>query len=276
MEGEFQDILYQKHHRVKGAAWITINRPEVRNAFRDQTLREMAKAVEDAVTDPQVGVIVITGAGDKAFCAGADVQWLRESQSKSSTGRLELDAHAGLDRCLKPVIARVNGFAIGGGHHMAYFCDFTIAAEHAVFGQVGPRVSSPATGLTVAYLTLVVGAKRAREVWMLARRFTAAQALQMGLVNRVVPVDRLDDEVDQWCREILALSPACLRMLKASFLSMVQSFAGSFRRDWVGEFAPNFYESGEGNEGKNAFLESRAPDFSKFSRATGYFEPWER
>jgi 2-ketocyclohexanecarboxyl-CoA hydrolase len=263
---DFQDIILQKHHRVRGAAWITINRPDVMNAFTGRTLREMREAVADACADPEVGVLVITGAGERAFCAGGDLRWLQEVQREGAAAASPEDPHAGIEDCMKPVIARVNGYAIGGGNHLAYFCDFTIASENATFAQVGPRVGSPAAGYFVAYLTHVVGAKKAKEIWMLCRRYSAAEALAMGLVNAVVPLDKLDEEVDRWCEELLAKSPSCLKVLKASFRTLYQPLREGPERDWVGELAPDFFASGEADEGKNAFLERREPDFSRFPR----------
>ncbi|MDO8616064.1 MAG: enoyl-CoA hydratase-related protein [Dehalococcoidia bacterium] len=263
---DFQDILYQKHHRVRGAAWITINRPDVMNSFTGRTLTEMRSAVDDAGGDPAVGVIVITGAGDRAFCAGGDVRWLQEVQHAGAADAAPMDPHAGIEDCLKPVIARVNGYAIGGGNHMAYFADFTIASEQATFAQVGPRVGSPAAGHFVAYLTHVVGAKKAKEIWMLCHRYSAQEAREMGLVNVVVPHARLDEEVDKWCQELMQKSPACLKILKASFRELYRPLREGSGRDWVKEIAPNFYSSGEADEGKNAFLARREPDFSPFPR----------
>ncbi len=263
---EFTDILYQKHHRVSGAAWITINRPQSLNAFTGHTLDEMRQAVEDACADPQVGVIVITGSGDRAFSAGGDIKWLLETQREDSPAVMPADPHAGIEDCLKPVIARVNGYCIGGGNHLAYFCDFTIACqEHARFAQVGPRVGSPAAGYFVAYLTYVVGAKKAKEMWMLTRQYDAQEALDMGLINAAVPHERLDEEVDNWCRELLRKSPSCLKILKASFRTVYEALKAQ-RRDWVREIAPDFFKSGEADEGKKAFLERREPDFSRFPR----------
>jgi 2-ketocyclohexanecarboxyl-CoA hydrolase len=263
---DFKDIIYQKHHRVQGAAWITINRPEVMNSFTGDTLREMRQAVEDACADTSVGVIVITGAGERAFCAGGDVKWLQAAQQEGSSASGGLDPHAGIEECLKPVIARVNGYSIGGGNHMAYHADFTIAAEHAQFSQVGPRIGSPASGSWVNYLVHVVGAKKAREMWMLCRRYSAQEALQMGLVNTVVPYDKLDEEVDKWCRELMAKSPSCLKILKASFLAEYEPLRETSKRNWVQEIAPDFFRTGEADEGKNAFKERREPDFSKYPR----------
>jgi len=257
---EFKDVLYE----IKGeVAWITINRPKQLNAFTGDTLKELMLAFEDAAADP-VGVVVLTGAGDRAFCAGGDVNWERE-------GGLERQVlepymmHLTVSRCPKPVIARVNGYAIGGGNHLAYFCDFTIAAEHAIFGQNGPRVGSPAGGPIVSYLARVVGHKRAREMWMLCRRYTARQALDWGLANAVVPADQLDAEVARWCDELLALSPTCLRILKASFVAEFESVLGqgdAVRRLVV---TPEFWRE-EQQEGARAFLEKRRPDFSRFRR----------
>jgi len=263
---DFEHILYEKHQRVRGAALITINRPDVMNAFTGQTLTEMKEAVEDASADPEVGVVVITGAGDRAFCAGGDVRWLQEVQQEGAGAPAPVDPHAGIEDCLKPVIARVNGYAVGGGNHLAYFADFTIASERATFAQVGPRVGSPAAGYFVAYLTHVVGAKKAKEIWMLTRRYNAQEALEMGLVNAVVPHEKLDEEVDRWCEELMRKSPSCLKILKASFRTLYQPLREASRRDWVKEIAPAFYRSGEADEGKNAFLERREPDFARYPR----------
>ncbi len=270
---DFKDIIYDKHHRVQGAAWITINRPQVMNAFTGDTLLEMRQAVEDACADTSVGVIVVTGAGERAFCAGGDVKWLQEAQQEGGSAAGGLDPHAGIEDCLKPVIARVNGYCIGGGNHMAYHADFTIASENAQFSQVGPRIGSPASGSWVSYLVHVVGAKKAREMWMLCRRYSAQEALQMGLVNAVVPYDKLDEEVDNWCRELMAKSPSCLKILKASFLAEYEYLRETSKRDWVGEIAPDFFRSGEADEGKNAFKERREPDFSRYPRASGVYTP---
>ena len=272
---QFKEVLYEKHHRVQGAAWITINRPQVMNAFTGDTLSEMKQAVEDANADESVGVIVITGAGDRAFCAGGDVKWLAQVQQEGSWGRPDFDPHAGIEDCLKPVIARVNGHAVGGGNHLAYFCDFTIASENATFRQVGPRVGSPAAGHWVTFLTWVVGHKKAREMWMLCRRYSAQEAHQMGLVNAVVPPDKLDEEVDRWCEELMAKSPSCLKILKATFRSVYDPLREGSRRNWVQEFAPDFFKTGEADEGKNAFLERREPDYRQYPRAGGVYKAKE-
>ena len=260
MPRDFKDILYERRGEV---AWITINRPKQLNAFTGDTLKELMLAFEDAGAD-DVGVIVLTGAGTRAFCAGGDVNWEKE-------GGLERQVlepymlHLTVARCPKPVIARVNGYAVGAGNHLAYFCDFTIAAEHAIFGQNGPRVGSPACGPIVSYSARILGHKRAREMWMLCRRYTAKQALEWGLANAVVPLDKLDEEVSRWCDELLALSPTCLRILKASFVDEFESILGqgdAVRRLVV---TSEFWKE-EQQEGARAFLEKRRPDFSRFRR----------
>ena len=252
----FSDILYQK---ADGVARITINRPEAYNAFTDVTLREMNLALDDASTDHEVGVVVLTGSGRNAFCAGGDVFW----EAQGGLERIPFNINDRIGQCPKPVLARVNGYAIGAGNHMAYHCDFTIAAEHAIFGQNGPRVGSPASGETVSFLSHVVGHKRAREMWMLSRRYTAQQAQDWGLVNAVVPYQQLDEEVQRWCQELLALSPTCLKILKASFEAEFDYLRG------MGErirrmVAPNYFRTGEQQEGAAAFLERRPPDFSRW------------
>lgn len=255
----FTDILYEKRNQV---ARITINRPHAYNAFTGHTMDELALAIHDAGVDPEIGVVVLTGSGDKAFCAGGDITWERE-------GGLELlvlrpyNLNTIIGRCLKPVIARVNGFAVGAGNHIAYFCDLTIAAEHAIFGQNGPRVGSPAGGHVVSYLSHVVGQKRAREMWYLCRRYTAQQALEWGLANAVVPYERLDEEVDRWCQELLTLSPTCLKILKASFEGEFDYLRGQTDQ-FRAMIDPNYFRSGEQMEGANAFLERRRPNFAKF------------
>lgn len=254
MASHFHDVLY---HKADGIARITINRPETYNAFTDVTLREMNEALEDAKNDREVGVVVITGSGRNAFCSGGDVFW----EAQGGLERIPFNINDRIGQCLKPVVARVNGYAIGAGNHMAYHCDFTIAAEHAIFGQNGPRVGSPASGETVSFLSHVVGHKRAREMWMLCRRYTAWQAYEWGLANAVVPYDKLDEEVDRWCRELLALSPTCLKVLKASYEADVDYLRGM--GDKIrSTVAPNYFRTGEQQEGAAAFLERRPPDFA--------------
>ncbi len=254
----FNDILYEKQSNV---ATITINRPKQLNAFTGDTLNELALAIEDAGDDENIGAVVLTGSGDRAFCVGGDINWEKDGGLERQV--LEpYSMHIAVSRCPKPVIARVNGFAIGGGNHLAYYCDFTIAAEHAVFGQNGPRVGSPASGATVNYSARILGHKRAREMWMLCRKYSAQQMLQWGLVNAVVPMAQLDEEVRKWCDEILMLSPTCLRVLKASFVSDVDPLFGSgdaIRRHIL---PPDFYQT-EQQEGARAFLEKRKPNFWK-------------
>jgi 2-ketocyclohexanecarboxyl-CoA hydrolase len=255
---DFKDIIYEKRGAV---AWITINRPKQLNAFTADTLNELTLAFEDAGTAKGVGVVVLTGAGEKSFCAGGDINWEKDGGLQRQMIEPYL-MHVTVSRCPRPVIARVNGYAIGGGHHLAYFCDFTIAADHAMFGQNGPRVGSPANGPIVNYLARIIGQKRAREIWMLARRYTAQQVLEWGLVNAVVPMAELDAEVQKWCDELLALSPTCLKLLKASFVSDFNQMLGyddALKRLVI---TKRFWE--EQQEGASAFLEKRKPDFSKF------------
>lgn len=262
---QFKDVLYDKKDHV---ARITINRPEALNAHTDVTLTEIIAALADASKDPSIGVVVITGAGDRAFCAGGDVRWENEGGLERMSVSEPADIHGALRRCNKPVIAAVKGYAIGGGNHLAYFCDLTIAADNAIFGQNGPRVGSPAEGLTPSYLARVIGAKRAREMWYLCRRYTAEQALQMGLVNQVVPLESFDDEVDALCQELLDLSPTCLRILKASFdadFDYMRGYRFGSMQAWL---APNYYDSEESKEGSQAFLDKRKPDFRQFLTAT--------
>ena len=266
-ELQFNDILYDKRTRKAGGrmARITINRPQVRNAFTDMTVKELARAFDDASNDAMVGVVVLTGAGDEAFCAGGDIKWEGE---RSRTQFFMDDAPNRMLRfCRKPVIAAIKGWAIGGGHHMAYFCDFSIAAENAKFGQNGPVVGSPADGYIVRYLVSVVGAKRAREIWMLCRRYNAQQALEMGLVNVVVPLDKMDAEIEKWADEILSKSPECIEILKATFDSEVDEMAGTMRR-FVSMMYPKFPLGPEVQEAQKAFWEKRPPDFWKL-RAGG-------
>jgi dihydroxynaphthoic acid synthetase len=256
----YDDITYEADG---GIARLTIARPEVLNAFTGKTLAELTDAYGTIKDDPGVSVVVLTGAGERSFSAGGDVNaeaegWLDDHGGEKDMKRL----YAAMRASRKPTIARVNGYAIGGGHHLAYLCDFTIAADHAIFGQNGPRVASPAQGWLVSYLVRVIGAKRAREVWMLCRRYDAQQALAWGLVNAVVPLAELDAEVQRWCDDMLALSPTSLKVLKASFDDeYLQLRELQDDKDYVEELNPGFWESGEQLEGANAFLEKRRPDF---------------
>jgi 2-ketocyclohexanecarboxyl-CoA hydrolase len=253
----FQDILYEKRD---GVATITINRPKVLNAFRAETVEEMLEAMRDADNDDAVGVIVLAGAGDRAFCSGGD----NSSRDGGYGGRglvgLPIEElHSAIRDSRKPVIAKVQGYAIGGGNVLATVCDLTIASEKAVFGQVGPRVGSVDPGWGTAYLSRLVGEKRAREIWFLCRRYTAAEALQMGLVNKVVPADQLDAEVEAWCREILALSPTAIAIAKRSFNADSENIKGIGALGF--ESLALYYNTEEAKEGTQAFLEKRRPDF---------------
>ncbi len=262
--GEYEDI---KYHKFDGIAKITINRPEVRNAFRPQTVMEMSAALDEARNDPQIGVIILTGEGEKAFCSGGDQRVRGEAGYKDNEGvhRLNvLDFQRQIRTCPKPVIAMVAGYAIGGGHVLHLMCDLTIAADNAVFGQTGPKVGSFDAGYGSAYLARIVGQKKAREIWFLCRQYNAQQALDMGLVNTVVPLDKLEEETVQWCREILANSPMAIRVLKSAMNADCDGQAGL--QELAGNATMLYYMSEEGQEGRNAFLEKRKPDFSKFKR----------
>ncbi|GMW00348.1 MAG: 1,4-dihydroxy-2-naphthoyl-CoA synthase [Candidatus Hydrogenedentota bacterium] len=264
--GDYTDIKY--HKCEEGIAKITINRPEVRNAFRPQTVDEMSAALHDARFDANVGVIVLTGEGPLAFCSGGD-QRIRGTAGyvDSNTGahRLNvLDFQRQMRTCPKPIIAMVAGYAIGGGHILHMLADLTIAADNAVFGQTGPKVGSFDAGYGSAYMARIIGQKKAREIWFLCRQYSAQQALDMGLVNTVVPLDRLEEETIQWCREILANSPIALRCIKAAMNADCDGQAGL--QELAGDATMLFYMSEEGQEGRNAFLEKRKPDFSKFPR----------
>jgi 2-ketocyclohexanecarboxyl-CoA hydrolase len=256
----YQDILYEQQG---GVARITINRPKFYNAFRGETLQEMADAYRRIKDDRQVGVVVLTGTGEKAFCSGGDVHWEAQGSLEGEAMRLVDELYTAMRNSFRPTIARVNGYAIGGGNHLAYTCDFTVAADHAIFGQNGPRVGSPANAYYVSYLARVVGHKRAREMWMLCRRYSAQQALQWGLANAVVPLVELDQEVQRWCDELLALSPTCLKVLKAAFDDEYLALR-NHRRNYLAEINPAFFTSGEQMEGANAFREKRPPDFRRF------------
>jgi dihydroxynaphthoic acid synthetase len=261
----YTDITYEVASNI---AWLTINRPNKLNAYRPQTLKEMIAAIETASGDPSCGVIVLSGAGERAFSAGGDVEI--ENEETFTAGADALDAlNMQLYRTFwdnrKPIIAMVDGYAIGGGNHMAYFCDFTIASSRSVFGQNGPRVASPAQGWQVAQAIAVLGTKRAKEMWMLCRRYTAAQALEWGLINAVVEPEELKAEVQRWADELLALSPTTLHLVKRSFDEWLSPNRDVFEgRHLVDELHPDFYSSGEQTEGASAFMEKRKADFSKW------------
>jgi len=263
----FQDILYDKRD---GVATITINRPQVLNAFRAETVEEMLAAMRDAEHDREIGVIVLAGAGDRAFCAGGDnsARGAADTEGYGGRGLVGLpieELHSAIRDSRKPVIAKVQGYAIGGGNVLATVCDLTIASEKAVFGQVGPRVGSVDPGWGTAYLARLVGEKRAREIWFLCRRYTAAEAFQMGLVNKVVPAEQLDAEVETWCREILALSPTAIAIAKRSFNADSENIKGIGALGF--EALALYYDTEEAKEGTQAFLEKRPPNFRRGRRS---------
>lgn len=261
---DLQDLSETKYEKSDMVATIKFNRPEKRNAFTDRGAEELVAALEDAGSDPGIGVVVITGEGDEAFSSGGDVGWEDKGGGKTWIMQM-LGIHNAIRHCPNPVIAVVRGYAIGGGHHIAYFCDLTLAADNAIFGQVGPRVGSVADGPIPAYLIRVVGAKKAREIWYLCRQYSAHEALEMGLVNAVAPLNELDDLVREWCDEILDKSPTVLRILKASFEAEFD-YARDVLYHYQKLIAPDFYDSAEANEGRKAFLEKRKPDFRQFPR----------
>jgi len=261
---EYADIVYET---AEGIAKITINRPEVRNAFRPATLFELSHAFSAARNDPAIGVIILTGAGTQAFCSGGD-QKIRGDDGYLDThgvGRLNvLDLQVQIRRTPKPVIAMVAGYAIGGGHVLHVCCDLTIAADNAIFGQTGPKVGSFDGGYGSWLLAETVGLKKAREIWYLCRQYTAQQALDMGLVNTVVPLERLEEETVTWARELLERSPLALRMLKGALNAVTDGAAGM--QQFAGDATLLFYMSEEAQEGRDAFKEKRRPDFARFPR----------
>lgn len=260
--GDYTDI---KYHKFEGIAKITINRPEVRNAFRPLTVNEMMHAFRDAEEDPQIGVIVLTGEGEKAFCSGGDQKIRGDAGYRDEKGGEHLNVlefQRQIRRSHKPSIAMVAGYAIGGGHVLHMMCDLTIAADNAVFGQTGPKVGSFDGGYGASYMARIVGQKKAREIWYLCRQYNAQQALEMGLVNTVVPYEKLEEETVQWCREILANSPTAIRCLKAALNADCDGQAGL--QELAGCATMLFYMSDEAQEGRNAFLEKRKPDFGKY------------
>lgn len=262
--GEYSDILYDK---LAGIARITINRPEVRNAFRPETVRQMSAALRDAEHDGDIGVVILTGKGKDAFCSGGDQRIRGHAGYKDAAGGESLDVlefQRQIRRCPKPVIAMVAGYAIGGGHVLHVVCDLTIAADNAVFGQTGPKVGSFDAGFGAAYLARMVGQKRAREIWYLCRQYTAKEALAMGMVNAVVPYEQLESETVKWCREILDKSPVAIRCLKAAFNADCDGQAGL--QELAGLTTMLFYQTPEAQEGRDAFIEKRKPDFSKFRK----------
>jgi naphthoate synthase len=270
---ELTDIRYEKSTgEDAGIAKLTIDRPEVRNAFRPRTIVEISRALEDAREDTDIGVIVLTGEGPDAFCSGGDQRvrgdsgYLADDEAgRAGVGRFHVtDLHVQIRRLPKPVVAMVAGYAIGGGHVLHLVCDLTIAADNARFGQVGPKVGSFDGGFGAGLLANLVGPKKAKEIWFLCRQYSAEEAREMGMVNTVVPLDRLEDETVQWCREMLALSPFALRLLKASFNAAEDGLSG------IQQLAHDtnllFYGNEEAQEGRDAYREKRKPDFSRFPR----------
>jgi naphthoate synthase len=267
--GEYEDIRYETSG--DGIAKITIDRPEVRNAFRPQTIVEISDALTRAREDTSVGVIVLTGEGPLAFCSGGDQNvrgdtgYMTEPGKPGAVGRFHVtDLHIQIRRLPKPVVAMIAGYAIGGGHVLHLVCDLSIAADNARFGQVGPRVGSFDGGFGASLLASLVGPKKAKEMWFLCRQYDASQALAMGLVNTVVPLDDLEEETVRWCREMLAMSPFALRLCKASFNAAEDGFSG------IQQLAHDanllFYENPEAQEGRDAYRAKRKPDFSRFPK----------
>jgi naphthoate synthase len=263
--GDYEDIRYEL---ADGIAKITIDRPEVRNAFRPETLIEISGALERAREDTEVGVIVLTGEGPLAFCSGGDQRVRGDTgyvAGGAQVGRFHVtDLHLQMRRTPKPIVAMVAGYAIGGGHVLHVVCDLTIAADNARFGQTGPQVGSFDGGYGASLLAAQVGQKKAKEIWFLCRQYDAEEALEMGLVNTVVPLERLEEETVAWCREMLQLSPFALRLLKASFNASEDGMAG------VQQLAHDanllFYASDEAREGRDAYRDKRRPDFGKFPK----------
>jgi naphthoate synthase len=264
-DGDYEDIRYET---ADGIAKITIDRPEVRNAFRPETLIEISAALERAREDTSVGVVILTGEGPLAFCSGGDQNVRGDTgyvAGGASLGRFHVtDLHVQMRRTPKPIVAMVAGYAVGGGHVLHVVCDLTIAADNARFGQTGPRVGSFDGGYGAALLASIVGPKKAKEIWFLCRQYSAEEALDMGLVNRVVPLEELEEETVAWCREMLELSPSSLRLLKASFNATEDGLAG------IQQLAHDanllFYGSEEAQEGRDAYREKRRPDFGKFPK----------
>jgi len=266
---DYDDLIYEKKYlETGGVAKMTINRPTKMNSFTGATIRHMWECVYDVNSDPSIGVLIFTGVGEKAFCTGGDVSAEAEGEFDD---QIFFNCNKLIVACKKPIIAVVKGWCVGGGNHMAYCCDFTIAADNARFAQNGPKVGSPASGWPVQYAIRALGVKKAREMWMLCRRYNAQEALEMGLVNTVVPLDKIDEEVDKWCNELLEKSPTCIEILKATF---DQEF-NNMRHDDAGDLQmlmfPDFMNSEEQKEAQAAFFEKRKPEFLKFRK-----EPYEK
>jgi len=262
--GAYTDIHY---HKCDGIAKITINRPEVRNAFRPLTVEEMSHALSDARNDPSIGVVILTGQGKEAFCSGGDQKIRGNTGYADEQGvhRLNiLDFQRQMRSCPKPIIAMIAGYAVGGGHVLHVLCDLSIAADNAIFGQTGPKVGSFDGGYGTSFLARIVGQKKAREIWFLCRQYNAHQALEMGLVNCVAPYEQLEETTVQWCREILRHSPIAIRCLKAGLNADCDGQAGL--QELAGNATMLFYMTEEGQEGRNAFNEKRTPDFARFPK----------
>lgn len=264
---EYSDILFQSYH---GIAKITINRPEVYNAFRPQTNAQMLEAMAYCREHQDIRVVVLTGAGDKAFCSGGDQNYKSRGGYRDADGtpRLNvLELHKAIRSIPKPVIAMVNGYSIGGGNVLNVVCDLSIASENARFGQTGPKVGSFDAGFGSSYLARCVGQKKAREIWYLCRQYSAAEALEMGMINKVVPFDRLEDEVVEWCETIMKRSPFAIRMIKRALNAELDGQSGLM--EFAGDATLMYYLMDEAQEGKNAFLEKRDPDFDQFPQFPG-------
>ena len=261
----YTDIKYEKCS--DGIAKITINREEVRNAFRPLTVEEMIDALREARLDKAIGVIILTGSGKKAFCSGGDQRVRGEAGYKDNKGVMHLNIlefQKQIRSCPKPVIAMVNGYAIGGGHVLHVVCDLSIASKNAIFGQTGPKVGSFDGGFGASYLARMVGQKKAREIWFLCKQYSAKEALKMGMVNTVVAYEKLEEETIKWCKEILERSPIAIRCLKSALNADCDGQSGL--QELAGNATMLYYMTEEGQEGKNAFLEKRKPNFSKFER----------
>lgn len=258
-----QTIYEKKYFNMGGVAKVTLaNTKKGLNFISPRGMNELCACLKEASLDDSIGVIILTGAGDKCFCAGGDLG--QEGAEKKPNDYSQLtDVHRVIRQCLKPVIAVVKGYAIGAGHHYAYHCDLTIAADNAIFGQVGPKVGSPASGFDVTYLARVIGQKRAREMWMMCRRYSAQQALAWGLCNAVYPLDKIDEEVEKWCIELLEKVPTCLKVVKASFDSEAELMPFHSIDHFPSMINPRYFGGPEMRESMQAFLDKRTPDWGK-------------
>jgi dihydroxynaphthoic acid synthetase len=259
-----QTIYEKKYFQMGGVSRITLanTNPKGLNFISPRGMNEMCACLRDARNDNSIGVVILTGAGDKSFCAGGDLRQEGEERKPNTFSQMT-DVHLQLRLVLKPVIAVVKGYAIGAGNHYAYHCDLTIAADNAVFGQVGPRVGSAASGTDVTYLARLIGQKRAREVWMLCRRYTAQEALQMGMINAVYPLDKVDEEVEKWCVELLEKNPTCLKVVKASFDTEIEMMPYHTIEHFPTLINPTYQGGPEMREAMQAFMEKRSPDWGK-------------